>query len=117
MIKSAAVALLLALTMVGCAKNSGIYYWGSYESQIYALYSEPGKVPFEEQLEKLEADYQKARSLNTPVLPGYHAHVGYLYFQLGKLDQAYQSFQTEKQLFPESAIYMDRLVATLKAPK
>jgi hypothetical protein len=37
-----------------------------------------------------------------------------LYFQTGKGDQAVQSFQTEKTLFPESAVYMDRILAKVK---
>jgi hypothetical protein len=78
------------------------------------MYSDPGKVPIEEQLQNLEQDYQKARSVDKPVPPGYHAHMGYLYFQLGKTDQALQSFVTEKTLFPESTVYMDRLIARIK---
>jgi hypothetical protein len=46
--------------------------------------------------------------------PGFHAHLGYLYFQTGKLDQARQEFETEKAEFPESAVFMDRLLSNLK---
>ncbi len=106
---------LLLLTLVGCAApKQSLYQWGDYENQVYALYNDPGKSPVEEQIEKLEADYQKARSTNKAVPPGFHAHLGYLYFQAGKGDQAVQSFQTEKTLFPESAVYMDRILAKVK---
>ena len=107
--------LLSALTLIGCATPTPtIYQWGSYQTQVYNLYNDPGKVPVEAQIEKLEADYQIARSSNKAVPPGYHAHLGYLYFQAGKKDQALQSFQTEKALFPESTIFMDRAIAQLK---
>lgn len=109
-VKSLFLILMLAAALAGCAKPL-LYQWGSYEEQVYALYSDPGKISLEEQLQYLEQNYQKARSANRPVPPGYHAHVGYLYFQLGKADQALQSFETEKALFPESAVYMDRLIA------
>lgn len=106
---------LTALTLVGCATASPtLYQWGSYQSQIYNLYNDPGKVPVEVQIEKLEAEYQTARSTNKAVPPGYHAHLGYLYFQVGKKDQSLQQFQTEKSLFPESAVFMDRVIAQLK---
>ena len=106
----------LAVFCTACAiqKPQQIYYWGSYEQQIYAMYSAPGKSSPEQQLEKLEADYQKARAANKPVPPGYNAQVGFLYFQLGKTDQALKSFETEVALFPESKIYMDRLIERLK---
>lgn len=103
---------LAALLLSGCASQS-LYQWGSYEDQIYAMYREDSKVPFETQIEKLEADYQKARAGSKPMPPGYHAHLGYLYFNVGKKDMALQSFNTEKALFPESAQYMDRLIARL----
>jgi hypothetical protein len=77
-------------------------------------YAAPGKVSPEMQLEKMEQDYQRARAVNKRMGPGFHAQLGYLYFQLGKLDQARQEFQTEKTEFPESAVFMDRLQANLK---
>lgn len=111
--KSIFPVLMLAAALTGCA-GPRLYQWGSYEEQVYAMYSDSGKISLEEQLQHLEQDYQKARAANRPVPPGYHAHVGYLYFQLGKADQALQSFETEKALFPESAVYMDRLIARIR---
>lgn len=108
------LVLIVATMLAGCAGKPLLYQWGSYEEQVYAMYSDTGRVPIEEQLQDLESDYQKARAADKPVPPGYHAHVGYLYFQMGKVDQALQSFETEKTLFPESAVYMDRLIARIK---
>jgi hypothetical protein len=105
--------LLTVSVLAGCAKKPLIYAWGSYEEQIYVMYSDPGKVPVEEQIENLESDYQLARSVDKPVPPGYHAHLGYLYYQSGKADQALQSFETEKKLFPESTRFMDLLISRM----
>ena len=103
--------LLLAFVAAGCAPT--IYSWGHYEDLIYVSYEKPGKLPPEAQIEKLEADYQKARSENKPVPPGFHAHLGYLYYQVGKMDQSRQEFETEKAQFPESTVFMDHLIAGL----
>lgn len=108
------LSALLAL-LTGCAEPT-IYSWGHYEDVIYVSYSAPGKMSPEMQVGKLEEDYQKARAANKPVPPGWHAHLGYLYFELGKSDQARQEFETEKANFPESAVFMDRLLANLKKP-
>jgi hypothetical protein len=112
--KSFILLLLAATALSACVGQPLLYQWGSYNEQIYAMYHDPGKVPPEQQLLELERDYEKARAADRAVPPGYHAHVGYLYFQLGKTDQALQSFETEKALFPESTVYMDRLIARLK---
>ena len=107
--------LLLAAILVGCAhRPPALYQWGSYEDQIYAMYTDPGKVPLEDQLHALESDYQSMRDSSESAPPGFHAHLGYLYFQTGNIDQALQSFATEKSLFPESTVFMDRLIARIK---
>ncbi len=106
--------LLMLALFAGCIQRPPtLYEWGSYEDQVYAMYSSPGAVPVEQQIAEMEADYQVARSENKPVPPGYHAHLGYLYYQVGKLDQSLQSFKTEEELFPESKQYMDLLISRL----
>jgi len=106
---------LLALVglLSGCATPT-LYSWGHYEELVYTSYAAPRKVSPEMQVEKLEQDYQEARATNKRMHPGFHAHLGYLYFQLGKVDQALQEFATEKAEFPESAVLMDRLISNLK---
>src|SRR5690348_11444306 len=97
-----------ALVCVGCATGPQLYSWGSYEDLIYTSYATPGSLAPEQQVEKLEADYQRARAENRRLPPGWHAHLGYLYFQLGKMDQAQQELKTEKAEFPESTVFVDR---------
>lgn len=112
MIRTVILSGLMAL-LAGCQAPT-IYSWGHYENLIYATYAEPGKVPPETQIAKLEEDYQKARASNKRMGPGFHAQLGYLYYQTGKLDQARQEFATEKAEFPESAVFMARLESNLK---
>jgi hypothetical protein len=105
------------LTLTGCAtRPPTIYQWGNYEELVYTSHAAPGDVPPEKQLEILEADYQKARAANQRMPPGWHANLGYLYFQLGKTDQARQELLTEKAQFPESGVFVDRLLANLRKP-
>jgi len=106
-------SLALLPLLAGCAAPT-LYTWGHYEDLIYTSYDKPGSVPPELQAEKLEQDYQKARAANKRMCPGFHAQLGYAYFQLGKMDQARQEFETEKADFPESAVLMDRMLAKLK---
>ena len=110
------LALLLSILsglLAGCGVPS-IYSWGRYEGMVYTMYAEPGKAAPEHQIEKMEADLEKARARNKPVPPGFHAHLGYLYSQIGKLDQAKLALEAEKAQFPESAVFVDRLIANLQ---
>ena len=115
MILARIVLGLMVLVLAGCASpRPSLYYWGSYEGQLYALYSDAGQSLITEQIIAMEADYQRASAANKPVPPGFHAHLGLLYFQSGKANQALQSFETEKALYPESATFMDRLIGKMK---
>ena len=105
--------IALVALLAGCAKPT-LYSWGQYEELIYVTYTAPGKAAPEMQIEKLEQDYQKARAANKRVPPGWHAYLGYLYFQIGKVDAAQREFETEKAEFPESAVFVDRLLTNLK---
>jgi hypothetical protein len=105
-------ALGLVALLTGCAAPT-LYSWGHYEAVVYATYAKPGAVPPERQIELLEQDYQRARSENKLAPPGFHAQLGYLYYQIGRLDEARREFETEKARFPESAVFMDRLLARL----
>ena len=103
---------LAVMLFTGC-RSPDIYYWGHYEDVIYGMYAHPDKVPPEVQVQLMEQDEHKAVSANKPLPPGFHAHLGYAYYQLGKLDLARQEFEAEKQQFPESAVFMDRLLGNM----
>ncbi len=107
----------LAASLTACVTPpKTIYAWGDYEQLIYTAHATPGAGDPQTQVLALEKDYQAARAANKPLPPGWHAHLGYLYFQLGKSDQALQEFNSEKAQFPESAKLMDRLIAKVKKP-
>jgi hypothetical protein len=113
----AAVLAIGACLLCGCATApQPIYSWGSYEELIYASYLSPQDLPAEKQVEVLEKDYQVARSTNHRLPPGWHIHLASLYYQIGKPDQARQELLTEKAEFPESAVFVDRLIVNLKRP-
>ncbi|MGA3008447.1 MAG: DUF4810 domain-containing protein [Opitutaceae bacterium] len=100
----------MAALVAGC-QSPDIYYWGSYEKLIYVSYAKPDKATPEMQAQVMEEDMHEAISANKPLPPGFHAHLGYLYYQMGKSDLAVREFQKEKEQFPESTVFMNRLIA------
>ncbi len=111
-LKSTLILIAAVFLLAGC-RSPDIYYWGNYEKIIYGMYAHPDKVPPEAQVQKMEEDMHKAVSVNKPLPPGFHAHLGYVFSQLGKADLARQEFENEKRQFPESAVFMDRLLGNL----
>jgi hypothetical protein len=61
----------------------------------------------------MQKEFQESRAANKPVPPGWHAQLAYLYYQIGKSEEARQELLNEKVTFPESAVLMDRLLANL----
>lgn len=105
--------LLLASLFIGllsgCAtRPAELYQWGSYEAELYSHFK--GEAP-EAQIERLEAQLQTTVAHGAVPPPGLHATLGMLYTQLGKTDQGVAAIEREKALFPESAPYMNRLLA------
>jgi hypothetical protein len=112
-----AAALGLALAASGCAtKVPTRYAWGGYEDLMYTAWAKPGTLPPEAQMDLLQKDREAARAANQKLPPGWHAHVGYLYFQTGRADLAREELLAEKTEFPESATFVERLLANMSRP-
>ncbi len=56
----------------------------------------------------------QAAGTGTRLPPGYQAHLGLLYLNAGRTDQALAAWAQEKKQFPESTQYIDYLVSNMK---
>ncbi|HEV7817083.1 MAG TPA: DUF4810 domain-containing protein [Janthinobacterium sp.] len=113
-IKSAAMTLALvgAAVLSGCqTAPKTMYQWEGYQPQVYQHFK--GESP-EQQIAVMEKDLQTISAKGNMAPPGFHAHLGMLYSIAGKPDQVVAQFEDEKKLFPESAVYMDFLLAKMK---
>ena len=106
--------LALGLGAAACG-GSTRYFWGRYEASVLRLElapDDPGSV--QTSIEELNEDIEKARSRGQPLPPGFHAHLGYLYARAGDLAEATRHLRLEKELYPESATFVDGLLAGLR---
>jgi hypothetical protein len=99
-----------AMLLAGCAAPTTppLYQWNGYQPQVYEYFK--GKTSQQAQIDTLEQALQEIRAKGQTPPPGFHAHLGMLYASVGNARQAEQALQAEKQLFPESATYMDFLM-------
>ena len=114
MIKRAGMVLALAagVALTGCASApKTIYGWEGYQPQVYQHLK--GESP-DQQIAAMELALQNISAKGQTAPPGFHAHLGMLYSIAGKPDQVVAQFEDEKKLFPESAVYMDFLLAKTK---
>lgn len=109
LVKSGLITLLLLLAGCSTKADKSLYNWDNYQTTVYQYY-QGDKVGPEEQIASLKESIEKSRATNKAVPPGLHAQLGLLYANTGHTDLAFQEFNTEKSLFPESATYMDFLL-------
>lgn len=112
----AAIALATAILCAGsgCAKPTSIYRWGAYEDLVYNMYANPGEADPSTQVAQLTEDIARTQAEGQRVPPGVHAHLGFLYYGQGQVDLASEEFNTERQLFPESATFIDGILHRMK---
>ena len=87
---------------------------GVYEPLVYEMYAKPGKADPGTQVAKLSEDILRTQAEGKRVPPGVHAHLGYMYFLLGNTEAAYQAFVTEREMFPESATFINGMLQRLR---
>lgn len=109
-------ALALVALMSGCVQQKPpLYRWGDYQTLIYQQYMQPGKAEPGIQADKLNADIQRTQAEGKRVPPGEHAQLGYVEYQLGNADQAAAQFNIERQLYPESSVFMTTILKRLQS--
>lgn len=109
------LACALAATLSGCATTGRDNYdWGKYDPAMFAYYKDPTKeADFEA---ALLAIIQPAGSRHGVVPPGIYAEYGYLRLQQGKPAEAINFFREEEAHWPESQVFMERIIKVVSAP-
>jgi hypothetical protein len=107
------VAPILVWSLAGCVTNHQRYDWGSYDPSLYAFYKDPTKEAA--LAESLAAIISTADSDHALVPPGIYAEYGYLQLQAGKNVAAVGLFKQEEAHWPESKIFMDRMIKVASA--
>lgn len=109
MMRHLLTASTAALLLAGCASPpQSLYLWEAFPRQQYDTLLRQASP--NEQIDKLEAQLNRARDKNAAVPPGLRAHLGMMHLEVGNPGRAQALFVAEKQAFPESSHYMDRLL-------
>lgn len=105
----------VVLALSGCANtNKELYSWGTYEPQVYSYFK--GESP-EKQIDVLEKHLAEVKADGETPPPGFYAHLGLLYSKVGRESEMKTMFDMEKNLFPESAVFIDNINNGFKVAK
>ena len=98
-----------ALAASGCAGKVTTYRWGNYDEILYSHY----KAPQERQayVAGLKTIILAAQQEGKTVPPGIYAEYGYALYEEGNAPEAIKYFERERDTWPESRVFMEKLIA------
>lgn len=109
------LAVILCIGLVGCTTVSpGGYYWGKYSYTYHDLLKNPGETTRAAHEATLMDIITKSKEKDLRTPPGIHAELGNLLSDADKNDEAVAQYQAERDLYPESAIFLQRLLVKPK---
>lgn len=101
------IATLIFGLVAGCT-SSGLYHWGNYEDRLYKYYKSPSKA--DAYMSSLQTLCESPAHQKKPA-PGLCAEYGFMLRKVGREQEAIAMFQKEQTLWPESSVFMQRLIA------
>lgn len=105
------ISAILFITGCNNAQPKPLYVYGDYSSRYYTLKKEPSPASAIELQKSIERAIKNVNgSSSGRVAPGMYANLGYLYLKNGKTDKAIANFQKEKEIYPESTYFMNRMI-------
>lgn len=107
-------AVLAMLTLMSCGTTKTLYSWHDYEDATYQY----NKRRTDELKVKAMTQYlkmtQKQKGVRGVVPPGLNAEYGYALYMGGKKAEGLSFLKEEIKLYPESEIYISRIIKQLE---
>jgi len=107
---------LVAVVTCSCAAPK-MYHWGDYSNSLYNSKKNPSDENLLKHKQVLEEIVKQSNEKSLRVPPGVYAELGYIYFRQNNGKEAERYFELEKQLYPESTVFMQRLIQSIEARK
>ncbi|MBF0621008.1 MAG: DUF4810 domain-containing protein [Magnetococcales bacterium] len=101
--------LILPFMTSGCVEHQ--YAWGNYSSSLYGHYNAPEKK--EDFIAELHTIILEAEQLKK-VPPGLYAEYGYALLESNQLDNAITYFKKEQDAWPESQLFMTKMIRNVE---
>ncbi len=105
-----------AFLWFGCAApRTSMYYWGGYSNSLYTCRITPSEENLIKHKQVLENIIEESNMRNLRVPPGVYSELGYIYFRENRNEEAIKYYEMEARIYPESAVFMQRLTQAANA--
>jgi len=104
------VFISLLITMFSSCAVKPLYSWGKYEAASYNYLKKSDEKSTQQLIEAYEKIIKKQNGTRGVVPPGVYADYGFVLLQANKMDQGKAMLEKEIALYPESKIFIDRIL-------
>ena len=108
------VLAIAALATTSCSSTKQLYSWYNYEDIVYQYSKNPNEKLQAKVLEQYKTVTEHQRGLRATVPPGLYAEYGFLLYKTGKKDEGLKMMKQEIALYPESEMYISRIIKQLE---
>lgn len=102
--------ILLGLLLHACTSQKPLYTWGDYEIKSYNYLKNSDNASINELIATYEANINKQKGERGVPPPGTYADYGFLLLMLEQTKQGKMMLEKEMELYPESKIFIDRIL-------
>jgi hypothetical protein len=115
--KTILLAGLFCLLLTGCVSNQQLYTWGDSQARTYTYIKDGTGKSEQELLTTYQTLIDKQTGTRKTPPPGLCADYGYLLYKQGKTQEGLAFLNKEMELYPESAVFITRIVKNLQDEK
>ena len=104
------ITLLILLGVTGCVPRDYLREdMQKHSASLYMYKSTPTDKTYANHREALLKIIKRSTKRGDKVPPGIYAEYGFFFFKEGEYEEAKKYFSLEKELYPESSVFMDRI--------
>lgn len=116
MSKNLLLVILALFFMSGCATTTALepkYDFGDYSHALYQHKKNHTDASYQEYKRALNDVIERTKTSGYRVPPGIYSEYGFILAQEGKSEEAKIYFELEKKTYPESTVFIERLIKEL----
>jgi hypothetical protein len=96
--------------LASCAAPTNLYTWSKYETSSYNFLKNSNDKTITNLDEEYNKIIKKQKGIRGVVPPGIYADYGFMLLQSNRVEEGKVMIQKEMDLYPESKIFMERII-------
>ncbi len=104
----------IGLLLTACNTTTNLYSWHNYEKSAYQYQKKNTDETFEKAMKEYLKVIENQNGTRKAVPPGLNAEYGYMLYKAGKKSEGINYFKQEILLYPESEVYISRIIKQLE---